>query len=202
MADPQPLLSADKRKLVAKFQQECFEVPDERVLQIAFGVFVLEAEKFEQQRIADFLVSGNSILRFGLFTLEQHRHFVFRQCRAFIKLRVDLPVKLPNRPAARQRFARVKLARVQVPNPQQPDVMRPRQRKGAGNLPRCSMSANFTDERWLNWPISDWPIGDERRFGFQIGQSLIGQFLIFQPLIEESMALPREYPGKSDKIAA
>ena len=35
-----------------------------------------------------------------------------------------------------------------------------------------------------------------------IGQSVIGQFQIFQPLIEKSMASQREHPGKSDKTVA
>jgi hypothetical protein len=94
--DPQPLLSANKRKLVAEFEQKSFEVTDERVFQFAFRVFVLEVEKFEQQRIADFLIGGNGVFRFGAFTLEQHRRFVFRQRRALVKLRIDLPVKLAN----------------------------------------------------------------------------------------------------------
>lgn len=96
MPDPQPLLSADKREFVAKFEQECFEVPDERVFQIAFRVFILQVEKFEQQRIADFIISGDSVFRFGVFTLDQHRRFVFRQRRALVKLRIYLPVKLAN----------------------------------------------------------------------------------------------------------
>jgi hypothetical protein len=65
MADPQPFLSADKRKFVAEFQQESFKVSDERVFQIAFGVFVFEAEKFEDERIADFFVGGNRIPALG-----------------------------------------------------------------------------------------------------------------------------------------
>ena len=86
MADPQPFLSADKCKFVAEFQQECFEVSYERVFQIAFRVFVLETEKFENERVADFFVCGNRISRQGLLTFHQHGLFVFRQCRAFIKL--------------------------------------------------------------------------------------------------------------------
>ena len=89
---------------------------DERVFQIAFGVFIFKAKKFEDERIANFFVGGNRITRYGFLTFHQHRGFIFRQCRALVKLRVDLAVKLPNRPAARQRLPRVKLAGVQAPN--------------------------------------------------------------------------------------
>ena len=75
--DPQPLLSPDKRKLVAEFEQESFEMPDERVFQIAFRVFILQVEKFQQQRIANFLVSGDSIFRFGDFTFRATSPFCF-----------------------------------------------------------------------------------------------------------------------------
>jgi uncharacterized Rmd1/YagE family protein len=94
--DPQPLLSAYKRKFIAEFEQKGFEVPDERILQIAFRVFVLQVEKFQQQRIADFLIGGNGVFRLWGLTLEQHRRFVFRQRCALVKLRVDLAVKLAN----------------------------------------------------------------------------------------------------------
>src|ERR1039458_8057587 len=136
MADPQPFLSANKCKLVAEFEEECFKMPNQRVFQFAFGVFVFETKKFEDERIADFLISGDSVLRFRLFALEQYRNFIFRQGRPFVELRVDLAVKLPNRPAARQRFAPVKCARVRVPNAQQPNVMRPGQRKAERRLKR------------------------------------------------------------------
>jgi hypothetical protein len=129
---------------------------NQRVFQIAFGVFVLQVEKFQHQRIADFFVGGNRITRYGFLTFHQHRLFIFRQCRALVKLRVDLPVKLPNRPAARQRFARVKLARVRIPHPQQPNVMRPRQRKGV--LPKCSTGLRRSTAPADDFPITDWRI--------------------------------------------
>src|ERR1035441_2027652 len=90
MADPQPFLSANKCKLVAEFEEECFKMPNQRVFQFAFGVFVFETKKFEDERIADFLISGDSVLRFRLFALEQYRNFIFRQGRPFVELRVDL----------------------------------------------------------------------------------------------------------------
>jgi hypothetical protein len=132
--DPQPLLSANKCKLVAEFEQECFEMPDERVFQFAFRVFILQVEKFEHQRIANFLVSGHGIIRLGFPTFHQHRGFVSGQRRAFVELRVDLPVKLPDRPTARQRFARVKFTREGIPNAEQSNVMSPWERESAGNV--------------------------------------------------------------------
>ena len=157
VADPHPFLSADKRKFVTEFEQESFEVSDECLFQIAFGVFVFKAKKFEDERIADFFVGGNRITRYGFLTFHQHRRFVFRQCRALVKLRVDLPVKLPNRPAARQRLANVELARVRIPHPQQPDVMRPRQRKGVGNRAEAFNRTGccFSNHRLENFRFSN-----------------------------------------------
>ena len=46
------------------------------IFQLAFRVFILESEEFEHHRIADFLISGNSVLWFGPFAFEQHHGFV------------------------------------------------------------------------------------------------------------------------------
>src|SRR5579883_3203191 len=73
MADPQSLLPSDKRKFVAEFQQEGFKMSDERIFQFVLGVFVFETKKFEQQRIANFFISGDGIIGFRLFALQQHR---------------------------------------------------------------------------------------------------------------------------------
>ena len=90
---------------------------NERVFQFTLGVFVLQVEKFEHQWIANLLVSGDSVTRLGLLNFQQHRGFIFRQRCAFVKLRVNLPVKLPNHPAGRQRLARIELAPQRIPHP-------------------------------------------------------------------------------------
>ena len=131
--DSQPLLSRDEREFVAEFEQKSFKVSNQGILQVALGVFILQIQEFENQRVADFFISRHSILRFGLFSFEQHHGFVLRQRCALVKLRVDLPVKLPDRPAARQRFPHVKLAGECIPNAQQADVVRPRQRECASH---------------------------------------------------------------------
>jgi hypothetical protein len=41
MADPQPLLPPNEGKLVAEFEQEAFEMSNQRLLQFAFRVFIL-----------------------------------------------------------------------------------------------------------------------------------------------------------------
>ncbi len=47
-------LARDEREIVAEFEQEMHEVMHERILQIGLGVFVLQAEEFEHERILDF----------------------------------------------------------------------------------------------------------------------------------------------------
>ena len=121
VADPQSPLPPNKRKLVAEFQQKIFQMPDERVFQIALGVFIFQVKKFQKQRIADFFIGGNCVFRIGVSPLTQHTGFVFRQRRALVELRVDLPVQLSHRPASAHRFACRKIrAHTPIPHPQQP----------------------------------------------------------------------------------
>jgi hypothetical protein len=42
VVDPQPPLSPDKRELVPQFEQKSLEMADQRLFQIAFGVFILK----------------------------------------------------------------------------------------------------------------------------------------------------------------
>src|SRR5439155_4192275 len=78
MADPQPLLPPNEGKLVAEFEQEAFEMSNQRLLQFALGIFILQAKEFEHHRTADFLIGSRRIFWLRLFTFQQHRCFVLR----------------------------------------------------------------------------------------------------------------------------
>jgi hypothetical protein len=54
IADTQAPLAADEGEVATEFEQESFKMPDQRGLKLTFGVFVLEIEEFEHERIADF----------------------------------------------------------------------------------------------------------------------------------------------------
>ena len=41
------LLSADETEITAQFQEEGLQMTDERLFQVGFGVFILEAEEFK-----------------------------------------------------------------------------------------------------------------------------------------------------------
>jgi len=88
------VLWCDEGEFVAKFQQKFFEMLDQGLFQFTFRVFILEAEEFEQQWVANFLIGGDCILWFVLFALQQHRRFIPGQGCPLVKLCPDLPVKL------------------------------------------------------------------------------------------------------------
>ena len=110
VTDAQALLPADKTKIIAQFQEEALQMPDERLFQIDFGVFILETEKFEHKRVPDFLLWKDAVFRKGLSPFAQHGGLVSGQGGPFVELGVDLPVELPHRPAAAQGFSLVKFS--------------------------------------------------------------------------------------------
>ena len=96
--DPQPLfVGLQNTNSLPSSSRNVSEVPDERLLQIAFRIFILQIEKFQQLgglRISSSAETASSGL--GISPLSNIAVFVFRQRRALVKLRVDLPVKLAN----------------------------------------------------------------------------------------------------------
>ncbi len=67
---------------------------NERVFQLRFGVFVLEVEEFENERIFDRFFRRDSITRCGDLSLLQHGRLVSGEGDTFIKLALNLAVKL------------------------------------------------------------------------------------------------------------
>ena len=45
VVDPEPALAVDEGKVVAEFEEEGFEVTDERVLEVGLRVFIAQAEE-------------------------------------------------------------------------------------------------------------------------------------------------------------
>jgi hypothetical protein len=66
------------------------------LFQIRFGVFILEIEKFEGERIFDSFFERHGITRFRLLSFVSMAALFFWKRDAFVKLALDLPVKLPD----------------------------------------------------------------------------------------------------------
>src|SRR5206468_1741853 len=58
-ADSQPALATDEGKVAAELEQEVLKVPQERLFEIGLRVFVFQAEKFENERVAHLFIGGD-----------------------------------------------------------------------------------------------------------------------------------------------
>ena len=77
VVDTKPALATEERKIIAQLQKEVREVLDKGLPQsLAPGVFVLEVEEFENERVLDGLFWCHQISRFGVFRFPQHGGFV------------------------------------------------------------------------------------------------------------------------------
>ena len=59
VADPETPLAADEGKLWSQLEQERLQPPDQRLLQLGFGVLVLEVEELQQVGVLDRLRGRN-----------------------------------------------------------------------------------------------------------------------------------------------
>lgn len=59
---PQPLLSSDKREIIAQFQQELLDAPDKRIFEFRFRIFIFEIQELENERISHLRVGGQSLI--------------------------------------------------------------------------------------------------------------------------------------------
>ena len=107
-ADAQAALASDEGEVAAEFEQEGFEVAHEGVFEVGLGVFVLEVEEFEHERVADGFLDGERVGGPGLRAFAEHGGFVAREQRALVEKGADLPVELADAPAAAQGFVFVK----------------------------------------------------------------------------------------------
>ncbi len=65
IVNPQPALPGDKREIVAELEKELLEMMHQSTFQVGLGVFILQSEEFEHQRVFDFFVCGKRVARVG-----------------------------------------------------------------------------------------------------------------------------------------
>src|ERR1035438_3811255 len=127
----QPALARHECKIIAQLKEKIGKMLDERLFQGGLGVFVLEVEEFEDERVLYSLFRRDCVARLGDFSFLEHRGFVPRKRNALVELAADLPVQLPDGPAGTKGFSLVKRSRLRALDGKQPDVCGPRQRKAA-----------------------------------------------------------------------
>jgi hypothetical protein len=76
VVDAKPALAAQEGKIVAQLQEEVGEAVDEGLLQVRLGVFVLEVEEFEDERVLDCFFGCHRVAGLGSLGLLQHGGFV------------------------------------------------------------------------------------------------------------------------------
>ena len=128
-ADTQASLAADEGEIAAQFEQEGLQVLNQGLLKLGLGIFILQPQEFEYERILDFFLRSDPVLGLGPATLLEHGGLVAREGSAFIEERRDLAVQLPNRPPATQGFGLIEQARLGIVHGKQADVVRPGERE-------------------------------------------------------------------------
>ena len=76
VVDAQAALASDEGEVAAEFEQKCFEVADKGVLQFSLGIFVAQAEEFEDERVAHGLVGGEDVAGAWLRAFLKHGSLV------------------------------------------------------------------------------------------------------------------------------
>ena len=123
-------LASDESEVASEFEQEGFEVADEGVFEFGLGVFVLEAEEFEDERVFDFLLGRDAVGRARARAFAEHGGFVARKGGAFVEERGHLAIQLAHGPAAAQGLGFVEGARFgRTGAAKQVNVMCPRERE-------------------------------------------------------------------------
>lgn len=139
VVEPQALLPTDRGEVAAQFEQECLEVSDEGILEVALRVLVPEVEELEHQGVFDLLCHRHGVAGIRLLTLQEHRRLTLRESRSFEELAADLALQLANGPTTGERFAFVKCTSGRALHPEQRHVVRPREgetRHGAAGFGR------------------------------------------------------------------
>ena len=129
VADAYAPLAGHEGEGIAHFQEKRLHVADDRLLEVALAVLVLEVQELEQVRIAYGLFEGDGVFGPGLLALAQHSRFVARQGGALEELRAYLPVGLPHGPGAANGLVFVEPAGEVVGDGHEVDVVRPGQRE-------------------------------------------------------------------------
>src|SRR5262249_13911749 len=110
IANPQPPLPADECEATAELQQKCFEVTNERLFHVGFGILILQPEEFQDERVLELFLRSHAVRLLPTVVLGQHRRFIAGERRALIKQAVYLTIKLSHRPPSAERLGFVELA--------------------------------------------------------------------------------------------
>ncbi|GIW41862.1 MAG: hypothetical protein KatS3mg076_2439 [Candidatus Binatia bacterium] len=131
---PQPLLPAHEAEVATQLEQELLQTADEGLLELALGILVLEAQELEDVGILDLLLDRDLVARRRAGAFAKHGRLVARERGALVKLALDLPFELADRPAAAQRFGFVEAPCLVALEREQADVGRPGEWKAPGQL--------------------------------------------------------------------
>src|SRR6266581_2763910 len=80
-ADSQSAFATDEGKVAAQLEQEVLKVPQERLFKVGLRVFVFQAEKFENERVAHLFIGGESPAR----AAAPLRSMAFLLCEAAVR---------------------------------------------------------------------------------------------------------------------
>ncbi len=125
IADAQTALAADECEVVAEFEEEGLEMGDQGVFEFGFGVFVLEAEEFEDEGVFDLLFRGKKVAGRFFVALDEHGGFIFGEKGAFVEEGIDLAVELADGPSAAEGFGFVEGAGLRIFQGKQTNIVRP-----------------------------------------------------------------------------
>ena len=114
VADADALLPGHERKARAEFQQKPLQMPDDGFFQIRLAVLVLQVQKLQQIRIANLILQRDRVFRLGMLPPRENHRLTGGMGRSLEKLGADLPIELPHRPPAPDRFCFIEGAGVRL----------------------------------------------------------------------------------------
>ena len=148
VADAQAALAADEGEVVAEFEQEAFQMADEGFFQLGLGVFILQVEELQDERIFDSSSGRDGVSRLGLCALREHGGLVPRERGALVELSSRSGDRAGGRTIRRGGLRSGRSRGFRASGRRQEDVVRPREGKGAARSPRVKIRdavADFAD---------------------------------------------------------
>jgi hypothetical protein len=86
VADPEPLLTSHEGEVASQFEEEFFELADQRCFEVVLRVFVLQLEELQHERILDLFLGREFITRLGRAPLAEHGRLVPGQEHPLVEL--------------------------------------------------------------------------------------------------------------------
>ena len=109
-------------------------------LNVCFGATFFERSQRAHGSILGLGFGADVIIRLRLGPFPQHRRLVLREQGPLVEKAPDLPIQLPHRPTAAERFGLVETPSVFICHGEQLDVVRPGQWEECRDLPkRCNI---------------------------------------------------------------